>query len=84
MSDNASGLFLGRDCRGSHVRLDGKLLKASLRISSPGQCSSCAPGRERVAIDSILLGEKDVKFDTSAITGESVHAHSPGKDFIRA
>ena len=42
MSNNASGLFWGRLPEEATVRLDGKLKKASLRISSPGGCSSCA------------------------------------------
>lgn len=72
--------LLGRLPEEATVRLDGKLKKASPKNLQPGSVLFVRPG-ERVAIDSILLGEKDVEFDTSAITGESVpRSFRPGEE----
>ncbi len=62
------------------VKENGSLRKVSPRNLKPGSILVVKPG-ERVAIDAILLGDHDVEFDTSVITGESVpRAYSPGQE----
>lgn len=46
----------------------------------PGSVVIVNPG-ERIPVDAVLTGEKDVDFDTSALTGESVpRSYSPGEE----
>lgn len=62
------------------VKENGSLRKVSPRNLKPGSILVVKPG-ERVAIDATLLGDHDVEFDTSAITGESVpRAYRPGQE----
>lgn len=62
------------------VKENGALRKVSPKDLKPGSILVVKPG-ERVAIDATLMGNHDVEFDTSAITGESVpRAYKPGEE----
>ncbi len=62
------------------VKENGKLRKVNPEDLKPGTVLVVKPG-ERLAIDATLLGNHDVEFDTSAITGESVpRAYKPGEE----
>lgn len=62
------------------VKENGTLRKVSPKDLKPGSILVVKPG-ERVAIDATLMGDHDVEFDTSAITGESVpRAYKPGEE----
>ncbi len=62
------------------VKENGALRKVSPKDLKPGSIVVVKPG-ERVAIDATLMGNHDVEFDTSAITGESVpRAYKPGEE----
>ncbi len=62
------------------VKENGILSKVSPKDLKPGSILLVKPG-ERVAIDATLMGDHDVEFDTSAITGESVpRAYKPGEE----
>lgn len=62
------------------VKENGTLRKVSPKDLKPGSILLVKPG-ERVAIDATLMGDHDVEFDTSAITGESVpRAYKPGEE----
>lgn len=62
------------------VKENGILSKVSPKDLKPGSILVVKPG-ERVAIDATLMGDHDVEFDTSAITGESVpRAYKPGEE----
>lgn len=62
------------------VKENGTLRKVSPKDLKHGSILVVKPG-ERVAIDAKLMGDHDVEFDTSAITGESVpRAYKPGEE----
>lgn len=62
------------------VKENGTLRKVSPDNLQPGSILVVKPG-ERVAIDAVLLGNHDIEFDTSAITGESVpRTYKPGDE----
>lgn len=62
-----------RNADGSHTTMSPEKIE-------PGATLIVKPG-ERVPIDSTLLGEGEVEFDTSAITGESVpRSYKPGEE----
>lgn len=71
--------LLGKLPEMARIKSGDKILIVKPSDLKPGSILIVNPG-ERIPIDSILLGSRDVDFDTSAITGESVpRTYSPGE-----
>lgn len=64
------------------IKENGQLRKVRPKDLQTGTRIVVKPG-ERVPVDATLLGEKEIEFDTSAITGESVpRVYKPGQEIL--
>ncbi|MCM1152381.1 MAG: heavy metal translocating P-type ATPase [Muribaculum sp.] len=89
LEDRASGdvrrrikSLLGRMPQEARMEQDGLVVNVKPKDVKPGSVIIVRPG-ERTPIDGTLWGNREIEFDTSAITGESVpRTFRPGQEIL--